>query len=130
MMLRRLIALCLAAAVLAIPICSLLVDWRIAEGACAWFGYSLFGFGAIVGLANFYLSFFRYPFLMLRGRSPDDIRFISCIPIVGMAVIPGLVLTPPSLWLSTATLAVLAVDTGNLPWFVVAVWKDRSFWET
>ena len=129
--LKRFIAFCAAAGILAIPVVSFFIDWRVAvaNGFLAWFGYALFGLGAVVSSVNFYLSFLRYPLFILRGRSRDDFRFVSGLPMIGMFVIPGLALAPASPWLSIASLALLLADTGNIPWFVVSVWRDKSFWE-
>jgi hypothetical protein len=128
MILGKFIAFCIAVGVLAIPIWSLHVDWRLAFGPLPWLGYSLFGLGSLVSLTNFYLSLLRYPLFILRGRSRDEYRHISGFPMVGMLVLFGLALTPASRALSLATFVLLLIDTGNIPWFVVAVWRDDSFW--
>ena len=45
-----------------------------------------------------------------------------------MLTVPGLALAPASNWLSVTCLLSIAADTGDALWFVIAVWKDRSFW--
>jgi hypothetical protein len=127
MILGKLIALCIAIGILGIPIASLHVDWRLAFGPLPWLGYLVFGLGALVCITNFYLSFLRHPIFVLR-RSRDEYRHISGFPIVGMLVLFGLALTPPSPALSLATLLLLLVDTGNIPWFIASMWRDNSFW--
>jgi hypothetical protein len=128
MILGKFIACCIAVGILGIPIWALHVDWRFAFGPLPWLGYLLFGLGALVSLTNFYLSFLRYPLFVLRGRSRDEYQHISGFPMVGMLVLFGLALTPASSSLSLAALLFMLIDTGNIPWFVVSMWKDDSFW--
>ncbi|HTF90481.1 MAG TPA: hypothetical protein VK843_18840 [Planctomycetota bacterium] len=118
----------LPAAVLAIPIASIFLDWRIADGNHAIIAYALFGFGALVSIFNFYLSILRRPLWIARGRSPHEIRFVSGIPLLGRLVLAGLALAPASLVLSCASLLLVLADTGNIGWFIVAIWRDDSFW--
>ncbi len=49
--------------------------------------------------------------------------------MVGMLVLFGLALTPASLALSLATLLLMLLDTGNIPWFIASMWRDDSFWD-
>jgi hypothetical protein len=49
--------------------------------------------------------------------------------MLGMLTLPGLLLAPPSAWLSAAVLVAVLADTGNPLWFVLATWSDKSFWE-
>ena len=45
-----------------------------------------------------------------------------------MLVRAGLAVAPASTALSLFALVLLLVDTGNIPWFVMKVWKDEGFW--
>jgi hypothetical protein len=129
MLLLKSTAALLPVAVLAIPIASFFIDWRLADGSHAIIAYALFGFGALISVLNFCLSFLRRPLLIARGRSPAEIRFVSGIPLLGMLVLVGLALAPASLALSWASLLLVLADTGNIGWFVVAmIWRDDSFW--
>jgi hypothetical protein len=128
--LRKLFAAGLAAIVPAIPLASFFVPWRVVNGAYPLLAYALFGLGGLISLGNFYLSFVRYPLLMLRGRTSEEIEFVSGFPLLGMLVLPGLLLAPASPLLSATALVMVLADTGNLSWFVFAVWKDAALWET
>ena len=122
--------LALVALMLGAPIASLLVDWRVAGGSYATLAYVVLGFGALVSVANFYLSFLRHPVLRLLGRAEEDIRHVSGVPIFGAVVLVGLVLAPPSTALSVGCLLLLLlVDTGGPLWCLWAVWKDDGFFQ-
>ena len=54
---RKSIAVLLIVLVLAIPIGSLFVEWRLFGGAFGTLAYSVFGLGALVSVVNFYLSY-------------------------------------------------------------------------
>ena len=107
---------------------ALCADGRLAFGPLPWLGYVLLGLGALASLTNFYLSFLRRPLFIRRGGSVSDYRHISGLPLVGMVVLLGLPLVPASPLWSLSTLFLLLIDTGNLPWFIVAVWNDDAFW--
>jgi hypothetical protein len=66
-----------------------------------------------------------HPLLRRQGK----LRNVSGIPLVGMAVVAGLLLAPASVGLSVACLVLMLLDTGNLIWFVACVWRDDSFWQ-
>jgi hypothetical protein len=123
---RKGVALVLVTCLLAIPIASLLSDWRIAGGSLRTVGYAIFLLGALVGILNFYLAV-RPALRQLVGR-PTDGRHVSGIPLFGMLTVLGLALAPASTWLSVTCLLSIVADTGNLLWFVIAVWKDQTFW--
>jgi len=106
---------------------SLFIDWRFAAGKHTWIAAVLFVFGAAFCAANFYLSFVRLPLLTWRGRAPESIRNISSFPMFGTFTVPALMLAPPSLALSVATLLLMLVDTGSISWFVAMTWSDEYF---
>jgi len=124
---RKSIAVLLIALLLAIPIGSFFVEWRLFDGRSAVLAYSLFGLGALFCVINLYLSFLRPVVHRLRAQA-QPLRHVSGVPLLGMTILPGLMLAPPSVTLSAACLALMAVDTGNLLWFVACVWKDGGFW--
>lgn len=126
--LRKSVALCLAGAVLALPVGSLFVQQRVAGGSYVVFALTLFGLGALITIVNLSLSFLRYPSLALFGRSVGEVRSVSGVPILGVLVLPGLMLAPVSTFLSISGFLLLLLDTGGIPWFVFAVWSDSSFW--
>jgi hypothetical protein len=117
-----------AGALLLAPILSFFIDWRLASGRHTWIAAALFACGSIFCAANFYLVFVRVPLLMWRGTAPETIRNVSSFPILGMAILPGLMLAPPSLGLSAASLLLVLGDTGNICWFVATMWNHEAFW--
>src|SRR4051794_37286374 len=84
--------------------------------------YAAFALGASLSLLNFFLSFVRAPLLRAGGRSP---RFVSGIPLFGSLL---LVVSATLLWsqrrLALSALALAALDTGGIHWFVgVLLWE-------
>lgn len=117
-----------ALAVLAVPLASFAWDWRAWSGRFALGGSLLIGVGGLISVVNLYLSFVR-PLLLRRKRANRDAkRHISGVPLLGMLVLPGLYLAPPSVLLSVLVLVFVAVDTGNAVWFVWATWNDYGLW--
>ncbi len=88
-------------------------------------GYLAFALGAFLSLLNFYLSFVRVPLLRALGRPSG---FVSGFPLVGSLL---LVTSAVLLWrawrLAYTALAVAALDTGGLHWFLgVLLWGAIS----
>lgn len=85
-----------------------------------YIAYILLAFGCFLSLVNFYLSFLRYPVHRLRGRAPDDYRWMSGYPLVGSLVVfvclPFVFHIPWLFWLGVIC---AALDTGGLHWFLV-----------
>jgi hypothetical protein len=124
---RKSIAVIAVLLLVAVPIGSIFVERRLFGGSCTVLAYSVFCLGAWICVLNFYLSFLRplvHPLLRRQGK----LRNVSGIPLVGMAVVAGLLLAPASVGLSVACLVLMLLDTGNLIWFVACVWRDDSFW--
>ena len=79
---------------------------------------------------NFWLSFIHPTIWQLRRRKPEDYPNTSGVPLLGTllclaSAILGFGYTLPTVM----ALAVLLLDTGGLPWFVICTWKDRSLWD-
>lgn len=125
---KRAIGAAIVLAVLAPPIASLALDWRLFQGGFVHLGYALVGVGGLISLLNLYLSILRPLLLQRRRRIGEQERHISGIPMLGMLVLPGLYLAQPSIFLSVLVLVFVTVDTGNAAWFVWATWNDDGLW--
>jgi hypothetical protein len=88
-------------------------------------GYLTFALGAFLSLLNFYLSFVRVPLLRALARPS---RFVSGFPLVGsLFLVASAVLLWRARWLAFTALAVAALDTGGLHWFLgVLFWRAIS----
>jgi hypothetical protein len=83
----------------------------------------------VAGL-NFYLAFLRFRLWMWRHKTQEGYRFVSALPIVGTLLqVAGCTVGFGSLLVGLLGLAAALLDTGGLPWFAVATWKDSSFWD-
>lgn len=81
-----------------------------------------------IGLAfagvNFYLSFIR------RLTAPNR-AYVSVVPIIAtVLVLVGAIIGFRSAICSVLGLVAMLIDTGGPAWFVVATWKDKSFWDS
>jgi hypothetical protein len=84
----------------------------------------------MVGLLNFYLSFVRPVLFRWRYGSLEPYRHVSGFPIVGtVLVVVGGLLGFGSVVTASVGLVALSLDTGSSIWFVLATWKDSSFWD-
>jgi hypothetical protein len=125
---RRLIGIVIAILPFGIVLVLSTIKWRILAGRLVLFGYCLFTIGGLISCINFYLSFLRYPVHRLCGSTKEDYSRTSGIPFFGILSVVGLLHLPESIWLSLLAFVFLLIDTGGIPWFIVAVWKDDSFW--
>jgi hypothetical protein len=125
---RKIAAVVLAAGLPALPIASMFVDWRVGDGRYSGVGYAAFALGGLLSLVNAYLSFVRPNLRRLLASDPTSVRNVSGVPFFGMLTVPALAFVPPSVGLSIACLALVLADTGNVLWFVIAVWHDDSAW--
>lgn len=76
---------------------------------------------------NLYLSFIR-PALF---RHRPDYRFVSGIPLIGtLLIIAGTAVGWSAALPGLLGFIALLLDTGGLPWFIVATWSDASFWDS
>jgi len=83
-----------------------------------------------VPLINFHLAFIR-PWLHIRRHgSMEGLRNVSGIPLIGtLLVVLGGISGFGDWRAATIGLIALAIDTGGLPWFLIAAWRDQSFWD-
>ncbi len=106
----------------------------LAVGPCRFLGdprsIGLAVLGLLVGLCNVYLSIGR-PWLYRRRRgSMEGYRHVSGIPLVGSLLVVAAGVVGFGLGVTAVIgLLALALDPGGLPWFLVATWRDESFWD-
>ena len=126
---KRFIGIVVAIVPFGIVLALTMTNWRILAGRLVYFGYVLFAIGGLISCVNFYLSFLRYPVHRLLGGTKEDYHWVSGFPLFGtLTIIAGLPFLPWSMWLSLLTFVFLLIDTGGIPWFIIAVWRDDSFW--
>ena len=102
--------ICLSPAVLLFA--SLGVGWGFPRQS--GIGMGLIALGLLVAGVNLTLSFLRP----------------SGLPVVGTLLVVLGGLAGFADWrVATAGLVALVLDTGGLPWFLLATWRDRSFWD-
>jgi hypothetical protein len=79
---------------------------------------------------NFYLSFIRPRLHSLRRGSMDGYRHISGIPVVGTLLLTmGALFGFGAVGSTLIGIGAFAFDTGGSVWFVIATWRDQSFWD-
>lgn len=60
----------------------------------------------------------------------DDYEFVSGIPMIGtLLVLLGLAIEFRALVPTALAAVATMLDTGGSPWFLLATWRDRSFWD-
>lgn len=124
---RRLLGITAAAIGPLAVIGGFVTDARLLGGRYPIPGYLCLALGLFLGALNFYLSALRAPLIRLRtGALPA--HHVSGIPLLGMIVLPGLWLLPPSTLVSTLVAVQIVCDTGNVTWFVAATWRDEGMW--
>jgi hypothetical protein len=83
---------------------------------------ALFGLGGWLCCLNFYLSFLRYPVHRIMGKTKEDYRWISGIPLFGsLFVAVSLFQFWRSPWLLALAVVLIVIDTGGLHWFLGTV---------
>ena len=93
-------------------------------------GLSFAVLGLLLGILNAYLSMIRPCLYRLRHGSMEGYRFVSGLPLVGsVLVIAAGVFGFGALPTAVVGLVTLALDTGGLPWFLIATWRDGSLWD-
>jgi hypothetical protein len=121
------VAICFGPVVLLL--CSLVYSLAYPSAALAGFGLAVAAL--VVGILNSYLSFVR-PWLYRRRRnSMKGYRYISGLPLLGtLSAVAAGVLGFGQLPTTVVGMAAVILDTGGLPWFLIATWRDESFWDT
>jgi hypothetical protein len=119
------VAICLA------PVFLLVVSPLVGEPSEGWArGLGLVICALPVAFLNFYLSVIRPALYKRRRGSMDGYRHTSGIPIFGnLLVVIGGVVGFGDWRTASVGLVALALDTGGLPWFLIATWRDRSLWD-
>jgi len=127
---RRAIGLALCFSPLILLLCSAVVALVRSERR----PFAAIGFivGALLfACLNFYLSFIRPWWLRRRHGSLDGIRHVSGLPIIGtILVLLGGVLGFGAMGTALLGLVAVTLDTGGAPWFLIATWRDSSFWDS
>jgi len=109
---------------------SFLIEWRVRFPLADTLGYTLFILGGLVSVLNFYLSFLRYPIHAFFKGDMEEYQHASGLPLVGGLSYLSLFFIEQSMLISISALVLLLIDTGGVPWFILSVWKDNSFWNT
>src|SRR5215207_489121 len=79
---------------------------------------------------NVYLSWLRPAIYRWRCGSLNGPRNVSGVPLIGtLFVVPTGVVGFGDWRVAALGLVVQALDTGGLLWFLVATWRDQSFWD-
>lgn len=79
----------------------------------------LFGLGALLCFANFYLSFLRYPLHRLRGLSKESYHWVSGFPLFGsLFVALSLFGLHDIAAMIPVAIVLMLIDTGGIHWFV------------
>jgi hypothetical protein len=86
--------------------------------------------GLLFALLNAHLAMVRPWLYRLRHGSMEGYRFVSGLPLIGSVfVVAAGVLGFGALPTAVVGLVALALDTGGLPWFLIATWRDDSLWD-
>jgi hypothetical protein len=127
--LRRAVGVTICLAIPALFVVSLAIGlggprsgWFEGRWPLVWSGF--------FGVLNFYLSFVRGWVHRRRHGSMEGYRYVSGIPLLGnLGLLAALMLGMGAAGTATVGLALCALDTGGLPWFLISTWRDRSFWD-
>lgn len=84
--------------------------------------YAIFAYGCCVSLINFYIKFLHCPINCILGRTVDDSKSSSLIPIIGSLLIIVSVYSVAEIpWLFWGGVVSAILDTGGLHWFAVMI---------
>jgi hypothetical protein len=84
----------------------------------------------MLGLFNSYQSFIRPLLFRWQYGSLEQYRHVSGFPVFGtILVLVGGLLGFGSAVTASTGLAAMLLDTGGSFWFLLATWKDSSFWD-
>lgn len=120
------IAACFAPVVLLLASLAVGLEWPRWSGL----GIGLVAAGLLVAGLNLYLSVGRPALYAWRHGSTRGMRHVSGLPALGTFLVVAGGVVGFADWRSAAAgLVALALDTGGLPWFLLATWADRSLWD-
>lgn len=84
----------------------------------------------LIAVLNFNLSFIRPWRYRKANGSMEGYRFVSGIPLIGWAgILAAMALGWGAAGTSLMALALCGIDTGGPVWFLIMIWRDRSFWD-
>lgn len=127
---RRAIGLVLCFSPLILLFCSIFV--ALAGSDRRPFGAIGFVVAALFfAVLNFHLSFVRPWWLRRSHGSLEAVRHVSGLPMVGtILVLLGGAFGFGAIGTALIGLVAVALDTGGAPWFLIATWRDSSFWDS
>jgi len=103
---------------------------RPVDGFLFYIAISLAGLSLVFAVVNFYLAIVRPWMYYLKNKTEDGYRFVSGLPIIGSFLsIAAILLAFGSTPITVVCAACFVLDTSGIPWSVVAVWRDKSFWD-
>ncbi len=83
-----------------------------------------------LGLFNMYLSFLRPFIYRVRHGSTKAFQHVSGIPGVGsLLVVVGVLVGFGGVVPALLGITAMLLDTGGSFWFLLATWRDSSFWD-
>jgi len=86
---------------------------------------------SLIAILNFYLSFVAGFLYRHRNGSLEGFRFVSGIPLLGsLLVLFASILGFGAIGTAISGIAIVALDSGGLPWFLLATWSDSSLWDS
>ena len=95
-----------------------------AGGRASTTGLVLVAVGLGLATFNFYLSF-------VRRRLHPNAAHVSIVPLVAtLLLLVGTIIGFGSTTCGALGLFATVIDTGGPWWFLLATWKDKSFWDT
>jgi hypothetical protein len=93
-------------------------------------GIGIAAVGLLVAFLNAYLSFGRGLLYSWRHGGMDGYRHVSGLPGIGTLLVTlAAILNFGGTYTAVIGLVVLVMDTGGLPWFLIATWRDRGLWD-
>ncbi len=126
---RRIIGAAVCVLPIAIAVGSIILG-AMRGTALTPYGLFIVLFAAVVGVFNFSLSWVRPLLYRLLHGSLEGYHFVSGIPFVGTPIVViGVLLSFGDVVTASLGLLVLLMDTGGLPWFLAATWRDSSLWD-